>query len=236
MKIYEQIKGLVPSSLVDWDGKVVSVIFLAGCNFKCKFCSNKDLVLNPDKLKTIPFKEIEKYFKENKEFIDGVVITGGEPTIYEYFPALCRKIKELGFKVKIDTNGTNPEMLKELLDEKLVDFAAMDIKTSFENYSEIIGAEADLENIKKSIEIISKFPEYEFRTTIYPEIKKQDLIKIAVYLKEKNANQAFFLQQFRNDVCIEENSEKIPPYKKEEVQALLEEIKPYFINAGVRNI
>jgi len=234
--IYENIKGFVPMSLVDWDGKVSCVIFLAGCNFKCKFCHNKELVLEPAKLKSISLEEIKNYLSNNKEFIDGVVITGGEPCIYEELPDLCEEIKKLGFKLKIETNGAYPGMLKVLLDKKLVDFVSMDIKTSFENYKEITNFDIDIEKIKKAILLISNFPDYEFRITLYPEIKKEDLIKIAEYLKNAGANKAFFIQQFRAENCIDEDAEKFKPYSTHELDGFLEDIKPYFKKAGLRNI
>lgn len=234
-KMTIEIKGFVPNSLVDWDGKVVSVIFLAGCNFRCKFCSNKDLVFNPEKMETIDFSKIENYLKRNKEFVDGVVISGGEPTLHSELIDLCQEIKNLGFKVKIDTNGSNPEMLKILLDEKLVDFVAMDIKTSFEKYKEIAGFDG-IEKIKKSIFIVKNFPDYEFRITVFPGINKEDLVEIAGYLKEKNAGKAFFIQQFRNDECLDKSFEKIKPYKKEKLEEFLSLIKNNFEKAGIRNI
>ena len=107
MSIKDNIKGFVPTSLVDWDGKVASVIFLAGCNFRCGYCSNKDLVLSPEKLKAIKFEDIKKYLEKNKDFVDGVVITGGEPTIYKDFPELCKEIKNLGFKVVLSDLFSN---------------------------------------------------------------------------------------------------------------------------------
>lgn len=229
------IKGFVPNSLVDWDGKVASVIFLGGCNFRCKFCSNKELVINNEKVKSMPFANIKNYLENNIDFIDGVVITGGEPTLNESLPELCREIKKLGLKVKLDTNGTSPEMIKELLDNDLVDFIAMDIKTSFENYKEIVGVEVDMEKIKKSIELLRDFGNYEFRITMFPEISKEDLVKIAKYLKEKNANKAFFIQQFRQEECLDEEAEKIKPYKKEQLESFAREIEGYFEKIKVRN-
>jgi pyruvate formate lyase activating enzyme len=232
-----EIKGFAPNSLVDWDGKVSAVIFLAGCNFRCKFCSNKDLVLESEKINPIPFENIIKYLEKNKDFIDGVVITGGEPCMHKGLTNLCRIIKEIGFKVKIDTNGSYPGMLQELLDKRLVDFIAMDIKTCFEKYKSVVNTntEVDLEKIKKSIEIVTKFPDYEFRTTLFPEITKQDLLEVARYLKEKNANRAFFIQQFRPDECLDEEAEKIKPYTKAELECFGEDIKGYFEKFGIRN-
>lgn len=229
------IKGFVPNSLVDWDGKVSAVIFLGGCNFRCRFCSNKELVLGPDKINSMAFENIQNYLEKNKDFVDGIVITGGEPCLNKDLPSLCRLIKDLGLKVKIDTNGSCPEILQELLDKKLVDFAAMDIKTCFEKYKELTNAEIDIEKIKKSIELATKFPDYEFRITMFPDIKKEDLIKIAEYLKEKKANKAFFIQQFRPDECLDEKAEKTKPYNKAELEGFLEDIKGYFEKCKLRN-
>lgn len=234
--MFQNIKGFIPTSLVDWEGKVVSVIFVPGCNFKCGFCSNKDLVLNPEKLETISFERIKEYLSRNNEFVDGVVISGGEPTIYPEIEKLCNEIKNLGFKVKIDTNGSNPEILKLLLDKKLVDYVAMDIKTDFEKYKKVTNSDIDTEKIKKSISLVSMFPEYEFRTTIFPKIEKQDLIKIAEYLKKNNMNRAFFLHQFRPDVCIDKELEKEKPYPSEKILEFHDTIKSFFEKSGVRNL
>lgn len=236
MSIYDNIKSLVQTSLVDWDGKVAAVIFLSGCNFRCGYCSNKELVIGSEKIKSISFKKIEEALEKGREFIDGIVITGGEPSIYPDFPEFCEKIKQLGFQVKIDTNGTNPEMLDKLLREKLVDVIAMDIKTSFEKYEKLVNTSINLEDIKKSIAIVSKFPQYEFRTTLFPEIKKEDLIEIAEYLKSAEANKAFFIHQFRNDTCLDKDFESMSPYSKEELKNFLNLIKGYFVKSGIRNM
>ncbi len=236
MTIYENIRGFVPTSLVDWDGKVASVIFLAGCNFRCRFCHNKELVLGSEQLKVIPFPEIKDYLGKNKDFIDGVVITGGEPCLNDDLPELCREIKKIGFKVRIETNGTNPEMLKELLKGNFIDCIAMDIKTSFGKYKQIVDVNADIEKIKESIAIVREFPDYEFRITMFPEIKKEDLLEIADYLKNAGANKAFFIQQFRNENCMDDGAEKIKPYDKEELEGFLEAVKKYFVKAGIRNL
>jgi len=232
-----EIKGFVPTSLVDWDGKVSAVIFLPGCSFKCHFCSNKELVLFPEKLKTLDFEEIARKLEASRQFVDGVVITGGEPAIHNDLPDLCKKIKDLGFSVKLDTNGSNPEMLEMLFQQKLIDYAAMDIKTSFEKYKEVVNCPADIEKIKKSIELIGKLPDYEFRITCVPEVVTQeDLLKISEYLKGIGANKKFFLQQFRNDECLSEKFEAIRPYSKEEMQGFYELIKNSFEKCGMRNI
>lgn len=231
------IRGFVPSSLVDWDGKVASVIFLPGCNFRCKYCHNKDLVLSPEKLEQIQFKEIKAYLEKNDDFIDGVVITGGEPCMYLWINDLCGEIKNLGYKIKLETNGSFPEMLRKLINEKLVDFVAMDIKTSFGDYEKIVNSKIDVAKIKQSIGLIvnSKI-DYEFRITMFPEISKENLIELASYLKENKADKALFIQQFRAENCLDKNAENIKPYAKEELEAFLELIKKDFEKAGLRNL
>ncbi len=155
MTIYENIKGFIPTSLVDWEGKVASVIFVSGCNFRCGFCSNKELVLTPEKPKTIKFEDIKKYLLKNADFIDGVVISGGEPTLQRELALFCEEIKKLGFMVKLDSNGSHPEVLKILKEKKLVDYAAMDIKVVKEKYEEITNNKTDLGKIEESMKIIS---------------------------------------------------------------------------------
>lgn len=115
MSIYKNIKGFIPTSLVDWDGKVSAVMFVGGCNFRCSFCSNKELIIEHDKIESIPFKKIKEALERNRDFIDGIVITGGEPTLYGDLDEICKEIKEMGFLVKLDTNGTNPSLVEDLI-------------------------------------------------------------------------------------------------------------------------
>ena len=197
------IKGFLDISFVDWDGKVASVIFLPNCNFRCPFCHNRNLVLNPETIDTIPFEHIKAQLENQKNWIDGVCITGGEPTLHSFLPDLCSELKKMGFLVKLDTNGTNPIMLKELIEKKLVDYIAMDVKTSLisEKYSKAIGSNAKslLENVKKSINLLmnSKI-DYEFRTTVVPTLhESDDVVQICNALK---GCKKYVLQKF--DVSI----------------------------------
>lgn len=169
------VKGFVDVSFVDWDGKVSSVVFVSGCNFRCPFCHNVNLVLCPEKLETIPFEVIEEQLKEQKGWIDGVCITGGEPTLHSRLPEYCLKLKKMRLLVKLDTNGTNPSLLKDLIDRQLVDYVAMDVKAPLtkEKYSKATGINAEklLENVKQSIRTLMESNiDYEFRTTVVPTI------------------------------------------------------------------
>ena len=197
------VKGLIDISFVDWDGKISSVLFLPTCNFRCPFCHNVNLVLCPEKLDTIPFEYIEDQLKKQKGWTDGVCITGGEPTLHSSLPELCSRIKKMGLMVKLDTNGTNPTMLKELMDMKLVDYVAMDIKAplTIEKYSKATGVNTEklLENVKESIRLLMESGiDYEFRTTVVPSIHTLDDIK-QVCLSLKGCRK-YVLQKF--DVSI----------------------------------
>ncbi len=177
-----EIKGFIEVSFVDWDGKLSSVIFLPNCNFRCPFCHNANLVLHPEKLETIPFERVIENLKRQRGWIDGVCITGGEPTLHKSLPELCSQLKKLGFLVKVDTNGTNPAMLKELMDRGLVDYVAMDIKTSLtgKKYSKAIGVNTEemLGNVKESIKLLlGSNMDYEFRTTVVPTLHDEEDIK-----------------------------------------------------------
>ena len=167
------IKGFIDLSLVDWDGKATCVVFTPGCNFRCPWCQNGPLVLRPNNLPDVPLERVLRYIEENGWALDGVVITGGEPTIWPDLPELCRAFKEVGLPVKLDTNGTNPEMLRGLVEEGLVDYVAMDVKAPLEAtaYSKVCGVDAGpfMGRIRESIGfLMGSRIGYEFRTTVVP--------------------------------------------------------------------
>ncbi len=161
--------GLDKMSMLDYEDYVSAVIFAPKCNFRCPFCHNGDSVLNSSV--EIPFEDILAYLESRKGLLDAVVVTGGEPTLMPDLENKIRQIKELGYQVKLDTNGTNPELLKHLIDEKLIDYVAMDIKNSKEKYALTAGCKfVDLEKIKQSIDILKNSGiRYEFRTTLVKE-------------------------------------------------------------------
>jgi pyruvate formate lyase activating enzyme len=190
-----EIKGFHKNSFVDWDGRISCVIFLPGCSFRCGFCYNKPMVMEHDKIESIDFKEIENHLKRNRGFIDGVVVTGGEPTLHRELPDLLRKIKSMDISVKLDTNGSNPMMLEEIIKEKLVDYLAMDIKAPMDGYPEVTGVDVNIENIRKSIDIIRKSRlDYEFRTTIIPSVHGE--AEIESMAKEISGAEKYVLQKF----------------------------------------
>jgi pyruvate formate lyase activating enzyme len=232
------IKGLQKHTLLDYPGKIACTIFLFGCNFRCPYCHNPELVdaKLAKELKTYTEEEISQFLGERKGFLEGVCITGGEPTLNPDLPDFIKKIKQLGYKVKLDTNGTNPEMLEKLKKEKTVDYVAMDFKAPLKNYERVVNAKVNLEYLRKSINIIKSFSYYEFRITVVPKLtSKQDLLEIAKYLKKQKANKKFFLQEFRAKKCLDKSFEKEKPYSEKELREFLILLKPYFKNVKIRS-
>ena len=218
------IYGLEKNSLIDYPGKIACVIFLAGCNFRCQFCHNPELVL-PELIAKQPSLSETKFFdflKNRQRLLDGVVITGGEPTIHNNLPIFIEKIKKLGFLVKLDTNGTNPAILESLIKERLIDYIAMDIKapcvagsnpaTQISKYEKIAGTKVDVESISKSIDIIKNSGlNHEFRTTVVPAFHaKEDIIAIAEYVQPST----LFIQNFENPTnkIIDKNLKADPTF------------------------
>ncbi|MEK7166913.1 MAG: anaerobic ribonucleoside-triphosphate reductase activating protein [Patescibacteria group bacterium] len=227
------IGGLQKISLIDYPDKICSVIFTIGCNFKCKFCYNPELVLINSQQPTIKQEDIFKFLKKKKKFIDGVCVTGGEPTLHQDLPEFLEQIKKMGFLVKLDTNGTNPKMLKKLIKKKLVDYIAMDIKAPFLKYEKIIGKKIDLSKIKESIKIIINFPDYEFRTTVAPNlVTEEDIIFIAKQIK---GAKKYFLQQFvPSEKMIDEKYKKLKPYPMEILKKMRDKTKKYIKTVKIR--
>ena len=189
-----KIGGFLKQSFIDYPGLISAVIFTSGCNFNCWYCHNAQLINNNFKT-DISLKQIYDILKERKDFLDGVVISGGEPTLQPDLKDVVLQLKQMNFKIKLDTNGTNPNILQELLNENLLDYVAMDIKTSLKKYNKIINAYKDFDNeIKKSIEILKNSKiEYEFRTTFSPDISIFDIQEVANLARgAKN----FYLQKY----------------------------------------
>ncbi|OGZ38628.1 MAG: anaerobic ribonucleoside-triphosphate reductase activating protein [Candidatus Portnoybacteria bacterium RIFCSPHIGHO2_12_FULL_40_11] len=232
-----QIRGLERLSLIDYPGKIAATVFFSGCNFRCGYCHNPELV-EPDLIKK-NLKISEEYFlnflESRKGLIEGVCLTGGEPTINPDLPVFVKKIKEKGFLIKLDTNGSNPKMLKNLFKEKLLDFTAMDIKASKDKYSLAINQSANLDNIQKSINLIQESKiEYEFRTTVAPWlIDKTEIEKIGQWLK---GAKHFSLQQFRAEKTLDKTLKETKPYSEKELNVLADILKKYVDRVELRGI
>lgn len=227
-----KIGGLQKVTLVDYPGKLSCTVFFSGCNFRCPFCYSKELVL-PEEIKKHPEISEQTFFnflEEKRGLLDGCVLCGGEPTIYgSELVEFVKKVKNKGFVIKLDTNGTEPETLKMMLDEKLLDYVAMDIKAPLnkEKYSIATGTKnVDIEKIKESIFLIKNSGvDYELRSTIVPSIhSKEDMIQMA---KDISPAKKYFLQGFRGEKGTIANLKDIP-YSDEFMKEIGEEIKGYF--------
>lgn len=232
------IKGLQKTTTVDYPGKLACAIFTAGCNFRCPFCHNPELIEKEryEKLKTITEKEFFDFLGSRKKWIDGVVITGGEPCLQKELPEFMRKIKEKGFLVKLDTNGSNPAMLKELIGQKLVDFIAMDIKAPLERYNDVVKVKVSVEKIKESIKMIRDGDvDYEFRMTTLPRFHKMgDMINIGELLK---GSKKFVVQQFENKRdMINPDFKNEPCYTIKELEEFKNILNKVINNVEIRNI
>jgi pyruvate formate lyase activating enzyme len=224
-----QVKGFIGTSFIDWDGKISSVIFLAGCNFRCPFCQNFILIENPSSLETVPLQTILEDLEKKRNWIDGIVITGGEPTLYPEFPDFVKNFKKEGFLVKLDTNGSKPEMLQALLKEGLVDYVAMDIKAPLSKYDEACGLKVDTQAIKESINLLLKVEiegfDYEFRTTLVPNLlMPEDIEEIAKLIK---GAKRFVLQQFVPEHAWKEDFRKVKPFDQTQIDRMLKLARPY---------
>lgn len=227
-----EIKGFIKTSLVDWDGKVSSVIFLPMCTFRCPWCYAKDLVVNYERMRSIGFVDIRNYLLKNRKIIDGVVITGGEPTIHPDLPQLCVKIKKLGFPIKLDTNGTNPAMVKLLVRRRLIDYVAVDVKAPLdeESYNKVNGNKNLLQQVKESIAFVMRCGiDYEFRTTIVPGLHSlSDIERIGKEIAgaRKWAIQNFIVP-FERDKLIDARYYTKKPLLEAEIKKFFEVAKRY---------
>lgn len=229
-----QIHGFNKSTLLDYPKHLAATVFVGGCNMRCPFCHNASLVLRPNSQPAINPKEILDYLGKRKNILEGVCITGGEPTLYSDITSFISSIKELGFKVKIDTNGTNPNLIKELVDSHLIDYIAMDIKNSRENYEITAGKVAlPMENIEESISfIMSDKVDYEFRTTIVKELHTdQDMNSIGHWIK---GARAYYLQAYKDSGHIISPGFTSP--SKDALMRYLDILSPYIENVSIRGV
>ena len=229
-----RIIGFIKTSLLDWDGRVAAVVYLPGCNFRCPFCHNKEIVLSPETMEEVPLEEVEEYIRSNAEFLDGIVVTGGEPTIHRDLPEFLSRLKALGTKVKLDTNGTNPDMLQDVLEAGLVDYVAMDLKAPLDaKYDELTGVAVPLDKVKRSIELLrSSGVEHEFRTTVVPILLTPgDVERIAAYIGGAGK---YAIQQFRPGTTLDPNLGVVKPYPKGTVLSMAECAKQYVHKVVIR--
>lgn len=226
-----RISGFQKLTLLDFPGKVACIIFTQGCNFKCPYCQNSGLIGHENE-NLIEEEEVISYLKKRQGILDGIVISGGEPTIQKDLALFMKKIKELGYLIKLDTNGSNPNLIKKLLDEELVDYIAMDIKNVIEDYKDVTGVKVAEDNIKKSIKLLkmSKI-DHEFRTTIIKNIHDINIInKICSYVKDEK----MFLQNFEQSENVLDKS--LESFTNKELIDIQKKIKERYPNVVVRGL
>lgn len=224
------IGGMVKNSFVDFPHKIACVVFTVGCNFNCWYCHNSHLVDKNHKTK-IAEAQVFEFLKQRKDFLDGVVVSGGEPTLQYDLIDFISKVKEMGYLVKLDTNGSNYKILKYLIDNNLVDYVAMDIKAPLDDYHKIIGVDTDIEQIKSSINLLLQNKvDYEFRTTYSPDLNANDIEEIC---KTINGAKNYSIQKYR---VVEYNKVNMMPRSREEHLLAQEIARKYVHNVVLKGV
>ena len=227
------LKGLQKLTLLDFPGKMACTVFTGGCNYKCPFCHNASLVIGErlSESATLPTEEFFAFLQKRRGLLVGVCVSGGEPTLQPDLIPFLAKIKEMGFLVKLDTNGYRPDILKAVIDEGLVDYVAMDIKSSREGYSRAAGVSIDISKIEESVEtLLAGRVDFEFRTTVVKGIHTEaEMRKIGLWIGEvKN----YFLQPYRDSGDV--ISAEFGTYDENELNSLLKVLKMHIPNAQIR--
>lgn len=222
-----KIKGLEPFSSKDFPGHIAATVFLGGCNFRCPYCHNSQLVLNPQDLPTYPLDYLVSFLDARKGWLEGICVTGGEPLLTPDLDMLLSVFKDRGLLVKLDTNGTFPGRLEKLLKLKLVDSVAMDIKATLERYSEVVRVKVDRDAILRSVELIRKENVAAmFRTTVVPGlVGMEDLREIGKWLE---GAELFQIQQFAPKNTLDPAYENRESFKRDELERMAEEMKGWF--------
>jgi pyruvate formate lyase activating enzyme len=228
------IRGFIESTLIDWEGKIASGIFLPGCNFRCPFCHAGHLVTHPDALESIPLDAVTGYIDRQKGWIEGVVIGGGEPTLHDGLPELIAELRRHGVAIKLDTNGTRPDMLERLLADGLVEMVSMDVKAPFdERYNLATAAAVDVDAVRRSTELlIAAAVDVEFRTTVCPAfLDFEDLREIAAAIR---GAPVYVLQEFRPGDCLDPAMNEVKPYPRETLREWAEQLDSFVHRCIVR--
>lgn len=226
MSCFESLWGLLPSSMIDWPGKLSAVLFLCGCNFRCPYCHNPELVeaggssAGGEKMR---WEDVEAFLRSRVGWIDGLTVTGGEPTLHGDLPRLCSRVREAGFPLKLDTNGSRPRMLRRLIEEGMLDYLAMDVKTSLEKYPMVVRRPVDVATILESIDVVLEGGiEHEFRCTVVPGLVDfKDLLSLARRLE---GARSLVLQQFRPENTLDASYWDVRPYPEELLLRWAEEL------------
>jgi len=221
-----EIKGFLETSFVDWPGKLCSVLFLPHCNFRCPYCHNHSFVFHPEEFTSIPFEFILSRLQTFENWIDGVCISGGEPTLHPRLPSLIHEIRGHGFSVKLDTNGSNPEMLEALIEAGEIDFVSMDVKAPLDpfSYRSSAGIFIDLTLILRSIEILKQGRvEHEFRMTVVPGLHRLEEVKRLG--EQLRPGWRFVLQNFNAENPLDPSLRNTVPYDPKVLKATEKEVQ-----------
>ncbi|MCP3175655.1 anaerobic ribonucleoside-triphosphate reductase activating protein [Desulfuromonas sp. KJ2020] len=229
------IKGFQGTSLLDYPGRIASLVFYGGCNLTCPFCHNPDLVLNPGHYPNCPVDDLIDELRSRRSFIDGVVVSGGEPTVDGGLVPFLRQVKSLGLLVKLDSNGLAPGVLEGLLWEKLVDYLAIDLKTSPERYGELHNAPVDVPALRRSLELVLKDGvEYEFRTTCVPGlVEEADIHRIGQAIA---GARTWVLQQFVPRHALAESLQALEPHPADEIRRFAALAETYAEDVQIRGL
>ena len=230
-----EIKGLEKFAPKDFPGYIASTVFVPGCNFRCPFCHNAELVLRPDSLPSFPMDYFLSYLDSRKNWLEAICISGGEPLLHDDLEVLLRIIKDRNLLIKIDTNGAFPDRLQKLLEQDLLDYVAMDVKGPLEKYDEITASAVKTENLIRSIDLIkTSGKEHVFRTTVVPGFVDADGIEAIGRMLD--GAKFFQIQQFEPVDTLDKSFEKITPYGRGDLDAMVERVKPYFERIRIEGI
>lgn len=218
------IKGFIETSFVDWRGYISSVAFLGGCNFRCPFCHNRELVTGYSQLEDIPIEYIIVTLRRHRNWINNIVVTGGEPLLHKDIYSLIGRLKQEGLAIKLDTNGSFPSVLKGLVNDGLVDYIAMDMKGPVEQYQRWTGVDIETAKIRESIDfILEGTVEYEFRMTVVPFLHtEKDIYRAAEEIREAKR---FYIQEFRPVNTLDPSYEHIRPFPADKISAIRANVK-----------
>ncbi len=222
-----EIKGIEKFSSRDFPGHISSTVFLGGCSFRCPYCHNSQLVLEPETIPTMAADWFLSYLDGRKGWLESICFTGGEPLLHEDLEDLIRVVRERGLKVKLDTNGSFPDRLEALLALGLVDWVAMDIKAPLERYRDVTRSTIDVEKIVRSVDLLrSSGIKHHFRTTVVPGlVGKDDVVKIGEWLRGEDR---YLIQQFVPQTTIDPAYLEVKPFRRTELEEIVAAAKPYF--------
>jgi len=229
-----EIKGLQQTSLIDYPGVICATVFTPGCNLRCPFCHNRDLVLHPERLAMIPVGEVFALLQKRAHLLEGICVTGGEPTLQPALEDFLHQAKSLGLKTKLDTNGTRPDTVLDLLQKGLLDYVALDVKSPPEKYFYASGGLAEIDAVLATVSILRHSSiDHEFRTTVIPGLRREDLMEIARLLR---GARRYVLQSFRPGTLIFPRLNTKAVLRGKNLQEAAEACRPFVQELKLRGV